>query len=211
MDVTRTDHFFHLPPDKQNAILDAAFAIFSRNGYKKASVSDIASSAGISKAMVFYYFGCKKGMYLHLVDVCGGIVLDEIKKDIDLSVTDFFERIKQATEMKMSLLKKHPALLSFYQSVFRETDPEVAGGRQKLLDEAEAARAFFVLDGADVSKFKSDVNPALLLRFFTLASEGFASAFSYDASIADIDPFVEEFYQCLALMRNHFYREEHLA
>ena len=37
-------------------IIDAALAIFGINGYKKASVSDIAAAAGISKAMVFRYY-----------------------------------------------------------------------------------------------------------------------------------------------------------
>ena len=44
------ENFLNLPEEKQNTILDAAFAAFGANGYKKASIADIAAAAGISKA-----------------------------------------------------------------------------------------------------------------------------------------------------------------
>lgn len=57
MDLER---FFRLSEEKQNSIIDAALKAFGINGYKKTSVSDIAAEAGISKAMVFHYFGTKR-------------------------------------------------------------------------------------------------------------------------------------------------------
>lgn len=54
------EKFLSLPMEKRNLIIDAALKSFGLHGYKKASISDIASSAGISKAMMFHYFGTKK-------------------------------------------------------------------------------------------------------------------------------------------------------
>ena len=48
------EKFLNLPVEKQNIIIDAALKNFAVHGYKKTSISDIASSAGISKAMVFH-------------------------------------------------------------------------------------------------------------------------------------------------------------
>jgi len=64
------EKFLNLPMEKQNSIIDAALKTFAVHGYKKTSISDISSSAGISKAMVFYYFGTKKELYLYLVNTC---------------------------------------------------------------------------------------------------------------------------------------------
>lgn len=61
------EKFLNLPVEKQNIIIDAALKNFAVHGYKKTSISDIASSAGISKAMVFHYFGTKKELYVYLV------------------------------------------------------------------------------------------------------------------------------------------------
>jgi len=64
--------------EKQNLIIDAALKTFAMHGYKKTSISDIASTAGISKAMVFHYFGTKKELYLYLVNTCVDSISTEV-------------------------------------------------------------------------------------------------------------------------------------
>ena len=49
---------------KRDAILDAARAAFSRNGYERASVEDIAAQAGIAKGTLYLYFKSKEELYL---------------------------------------------------------------------------------------------------------------------------------------------------
>lgn len=107
------EKFFSLPIEKQNVIINDALRTFGANGYKKASVSAIAAAAGISKAMVFHYFGTKKALYLYLVNLCGGIMMNEIIKEFDNSITDFFERIKMSSGIKVSVMKRYAAIPSF--------------------------------------------------------------------------------------------------
>ena len=56
--------FFALPIQKQEAILNAGFCVFSQNSYKKSPTSEIADAAGISKSLLFHYYG-------HLKDISG--------------------------------------------------------------------------------------------------------------------------------------------
>ncbi|WP_345432561.1 TetR/AcrR family transcriptional regulator [Actinoallomurus vinaceus] len=46
--------------DKRRAILDAAFGVFSREGYAQAGVDAIAAEAGVAKATVYNHFGDKE-------------------------------------------------------------------------------------------------------------------------------------------------------
>ena len=48
-------------------MLDVAERVFAERGYDGASMDDIAQGAGISKPMVYAYFGSKEGLYLALV------------------------------------------------------------------------------------------------------------------------------------------------
>ena len=48
------DKFFSLPAEKQQAILNAGYRVFSRNSYKNSPMSEIAGAAGISKALLFH-------------------------------------------------------------------------------------------------------------------------------------------------------------
>ena len=62
--------FYSLPEEKQSAILNAGFHVFSQNTYKKSPMREIADAAGISKALLFHYFHNKKELYLFLWDTC---------------------------------------------------------------------------------------------------------------------------------------------
>jgi TetR/AcrR family transcriptional regulator len=94
------EKFFSLPVEKQNTIIDAALKVFGANGYKKASASDIATAAGISKAMVFHYFGSKKALYLYLIEYCGTMLEAEFNEKLN-TVNDFFDRLKMISVSSM--------------------------------------------------------------------------------------------------------------
>src|SRR5690625_1105537 len=119
------ENFLNLPIEKQNLIIDAALKTFAKHGYRKTSISDIAKSAGISKAMVFHYFGTKKDLYLYLVNTCVDSLVTEVIEKFDHSITDLFDRILYTSKLKISLMEKHPNVPSFIQSTYFENDDEV--------------------------------------------------------------------------------------
>ena len=49
------DKFFTLPEERQQAVINAGYRVFSQNTYKKCPVGEIAKEAGISKSLLFYY------------------------------------------------------------------------------------------------------------------------------------------------------------
>lgn len=108
------------------------------HGYKKTSISDIASSAGISKAMVFHYFGTKKELYVYLVNMCVGSISTEVVEKFDESITDLFDRIAYTSKLKMNLMKKHPYVSSFIQSAYFENDDEVKEELKTILAKVTA-------------------------------------------------------------------------
>lgn len=201
------EKFLSLPKEKQDIIADAAMSLFGAVGYKKASVADIADAAGISKAMVFYYFGSKKALYLFLIEFAGDIIKCEIDSRFDMSITDFFDKIRLATEIKMAALKKYPGILAFLTAMYYEDDPEIADDIRKVISEGEAFGAAFVFENMDTSKFKDDIDPALVLQILTYYAEGYMSRAS-TRSVAEIDTLLEDFYRCMELLRKHFYRAE---
>lgn len=200
-----------MPLEKQNTIIDAALASFGNDGYKKTSVSDIAAAAGISKSMVFHYFGTKKELYFYLINYCGRVIVNEVSEKFDSTITDFFERIKLTTDIEISAMKKHPAIFSFIKSVYYEKDDEVREDIKALLagSEGEDFRNKIVLDGVDVSKFKDGVDLKLFMKMLVWMAEGFTSQ-SPSTVWNDIEAFCEEFYRCMEMLKNYFYKEEYL-
>lgn len=201
------ENFFSLRAEKQEHIINAALTIFGRNGYKKASISDIAGEAGIAKGMVMYYFGSKKNLYLYLIELCARIVVEEIERNLDANTTDFFDKMKAMSDLKIAVIKRHSAVLSFLTSVFFETDKEVAEDVQKFMAESEGIRAKLLFGGTDVSKFKEDIDTKLLEKFLVWASEGFVNGLPKKVTIDDIDAYVSDYYKCLDIMKKYLYKD----
>ena len=53
--------------DKRRAILDDAAAVFARQGMDKASMSQIAAQAGVSKALLYHYFPSKDSLVFAII------------------------------------------------------------------------------------------------------------------------------------------------
>ena len=57
--------FYELSEEKQQAIYNDSMEVFGDYEYNRASTDLIASKAGVSKGLLFYYFHNKKALYLH--------------------------------------------------------------------------------------------------------------------------------------------------
>ena len=49
-------------------LLTAALALFNEKGYAATSVRELVQAAGVTKPVLYYYFGNKEGIYLELMD-----------------------------------------------------------------------------------------------------------------------------------------------
>jgi AcrR family transcriptional regulator len=56
---------------RERLILDVAGQVFARRGYHDASMDEIAELAGVSKPMLYAYFGSKEGLYVTYIDRTG--------------------------------------------------------------------------------------------------------------------------------------------
>ena len=61
--IEKVDH-----AGRQGRILDAADAVFGEKGYDAATARDIAARAGVNKALIFYYFRSKDGLFEHVLE-----------------------------------------------------------------------------------------------------------------------------------------------
>jgi AcrR family transcriptional regulator len=53
--------------ERRTAILDSALAVFSERGYHSASIDDIATEAGVSKALIYEHFASKQELHADLI------------------------------------------------------------------------------------------------------------------------------------------------
>ncbi|MDR6118410.1 AcrR family transcriptional regulator [Aeromicrobium sp. SORGH_AS981] len=66
--------------DRERQILAVASVAFGTHGFVGTNVADVARAAGISKPLVYAYFGSKEGLYAACLDRAGALLGDEIER-----------------------------------------------------------------------------------------------------------------------------------
>ena len=133
--------FFSLAQEKQQAILNAGFHVFSQNSYRKSPMSEIADAAGISKALLFHYFHNKKELYLFLWDTCARITVEEMTRSGAYEQKDLFGSMDHGMQAKLRLMRQYPDIGVFAVRAFYEKDLEVSADIQKSMGQYLQAHA----------------------------------------------------------------------
>ena len=199
------DNFFKIRAEKQNHIINAAFSIFGRQGYRKASLSDIAKEAGITKGMITYYFGSKKTLYVYLVEKFHLQLVENIKEQMSSTVDNFFDRLRMVVDVNVSVIKEHPAIISFSNSFYKETDPEVMEEIKKIDTADNETGINFFLKGIDESSFKPGIDMNLVCRFMFWAFEGcLVELYESNYDESEVDELIDRLYKSLDIMQQVF-------
>ena len=90
----------------EREILDAAERVFSRHGYRGASLKLIAEEAGLPKSNILYYMGSKKALYVRLLE---GVMERWNTMLDDVSVEDDPAEVLSAfIRSKMEMSRRYP-------------------------------------------------------------------------------------------------------
>jgi len=192
--------FLSLPQEKQNRIVEAAMTLFGEAGYKKAYISEIATASRISKALVFHYFGSKKGLYSYLVYYTGKIVMTEAQHERDTANLDFFGRVAVTIKFRLNIKNRYPAMNAFIESVFNENEPEVAADIERLKAIATDMHSKVEVNPDEAGNFKGGVDPDRVVELIEKYAEGVVYGWSSNSSVDDT---MKEVDGCLNMLKTN--------
>ena len=198
------EKFFDLKKEKQDRMINAALKIFALGGYKHASTDDIVSEAGISKGLLFHYFGSKIGLYGFLYDYSVRFMKLELTGGVSSTERDYFEIRRQMEYAKMQVLKNYPYMQQFLDRCRLEDVSEalMAIERQKnVLNDMQAV----LKNQSDRSLFKNEVDYEKLDQMITFTLDGLMDARFLDGSFHP-DMLYEESCAYLNMIKTLSYR-----
>ncbi|WP_029232007.1 TetR/AcrR family transcriptional regulator [Butyrivibrio sp. VCB2006] len=151
------EKFWDLKKEKQDRMINAALKVFSQYGYYHASTDEIVKTAGISKGLLFHYFGSKIGVYDFLYDYATRFVALELTNNVEKNETDYFELYNQILAAKVAAMNKYPYIFLFLNKADEEDYLEAVGKiserRDKYHGIMEALR-----ERADITRFAPGVD-----------------------------------------------------
>ena len=192
-----------IDPEKKDRILNSAFLEFGRSGFEKASTNEIVQIAGISKGLLFHYFGSKQALYDALKEFAVGYVMDLLEEGIDWSQSDLFLRVQQITVLKLKAMEKYPHIYDFLKTAMEDIPVEEIkdqdSGRMRTL----IGRAY--RENVDYSLFRSDVDITKAIEMIQWTVEGAALKLMKGKN-QDMVQIMEEFQTYMELLRKLLYQ-----
>jgi AcrR family transcriptional regulator len=199
--------YFSLPEEKQSAILNAGFHVFSQNTYKKSPMSEIASAAGISKALLFHYFHNKKELYLFLWDTCCKITVEEMTRSGAYEQEDLFGSMDYGMQAKLRLMRQYPDIGVFAVRAFYEKDPEVSSDIQRSMGQYLDTHAAKKLQNLDPGDFIPGIDLQMMYKEMYWASEGCLWEY-IQRGYMDADAMEKDFRKLLEFWKKVYLRED---
>lgn len=117
--------FFDLKKEKQDRMINGALKVFAQQGYRHASTDDIVREAGISKGLLFHYFGSKLGVYTFVYDYSVRYMTLELSSCVDNKCKELFALMKQVETAHMHAMRGYPYMQQFLSRSMTEDVSEV--------------------------------------------------------------------------------------
>ncbi len=125
-----TESFEKISDEKQAAIIQSGITEFSQKSYMDGSTDEITKNCGISKGLLFHYFGNKKNFYLYCLEVALKRLLTDVLMP---NQTDFYGIIFFYTDEKFKLCEKYPSEMHLVNMAAREMSAKVLDEKNELI------------------------------------------------------------------------------
>lgn len=110
-------------PNTEQAIMNAAEQIFLEKGYQLATTTSIARQAGVTHAMLHYYFRTKEQIFMRVLEKNLNELFNSIRPVMTVE-SSFWETLKGGISMHFDFVNKHRNLPNMLYDVVKN-NPEL--------------------------------------------------------------------------------------
>lgn len=128
--------FEKLPPDKQEMILAVGIKEFSHKGYNDVKTDTITQKCGISKGLLFHYFGSKKDFYIYCLEKAMERLTEKTQQ---IQQADFYEILFESMSRKIALCMRYKDEMLMVNMAARDASADVARAKQQVMARYKAS------------------------------------------------------------------------
>ena len=123
--------FEKLSADKKELILSAGMKEFSQKPYKEASTDSITKACGISKGLLFHYFGSKKEFYFFCLERAMEKLTAQAQSKEE--VNDFYDILFSSMDQKFALCIHYYDEMHMVNMASRDAATEIAQHKAEMM------------------------------------------------------------------------------
>lgn len=206
--------FENLDELKKQRIIGACVTEFAQKGYEKASTNEIIQAAGISKGLLFHYFGSKKNLFLYVLDYCLQIIITSFQSYPMHYSDDIFDKLMEIGMVKLQITHTNPEISKIIAQAFINAPEDIRIEIQAKYAQLYAQFMPPVFDGIDYTKFRPGVNPTKALEVIILFLGSLEQKYSkvYEGReqslLDDIHQIMEEYAEYLEILKYGMYARQ---
>jgi AcrR family transcriptional regulator len=180
---SRYEQFLRIDADKQRRIIGAALEEFANNNYAQASTNAIVARAGISKGLLFHYFGDKEGLHRYLQSYVYHTLLGDIMAQESMAGGDVFDILTKVVYAKLHTTAKYPLEARFLvRALTGELPPALRTALNASVDQSYGSLASITAH-LDPALLKDGIDREQVGKIVTWVCEGLTNE-----ALATIDP-----------------------
>jgi AcrR family transcriptional regulator len=195
---------------KRKRLIRAAMKEFTK-GYSQANTDEITKNAGISKGLLFHYFGSKKNLFLFLLKYAAERVFNEYIK-VTLDSQDFLENTWKVSLLAKELSFQYPVLFQFLAKAVFSLPEVLPEGVPHDFHNPFEQLMLQIYENADTSLFRADIDTEKARNIIIWTLQGFSDKLlAYGSDLdnyqAHYDEITKELEEYLQLLRKLLYRD----
>ena len=123
--------FEKLSDDKKELILSAGMKEFSQKPYKEASTDSITKACGISKGLLFHYFGSKKAFYFYCLESAMEKLTAQAQSKEEAN--DFYDILFSSMDQKFALCIHYYDEMHMVNMASRDAATEIVQQKAEMM------------------------------------------------------------------------------
>ena len=158
-----------------NRLIQAAFELFVIRGYHATSLEAISSKAGLTKGSVYFYFGSKEKLILHMFEVLREDLVDGLVATLRNPVGSHVDHIIRYIHKGADFGAERPNELLFMIQIaieFARQENVIATAIRELYGDVHAAVEAVVSEAQAVGSMSSDIDARSFASMIVAVHDG---------------------------------------
>ena len=204
-----------LPEDKRQRILQASLDEFAEHGYLNASTNRIVQAAGISKGLLFHYFGSKKKLFLYVLDHTIRHLMEKMNKYSATLSGDLFETLGQYALLKMQIGIEEPQMYHILYDVYVNLPAEIKADLMERYGQILSDQRKSFIMTMDAAKLREDVTAETAANLIIDFLDGYYQrsiddykTMTPDELLASLDDMKDDIMRYLYIIKRGIYKDE---
>ncbi len=166
------EKFINLPEEKRSRIINECMKEFALKGYRNASTNVMTKNAGISKGLLFHYFGSKKQLYCYLFEYGVELITKKLNRYTVNVSKDLFEMVLEQGYQKLRIAAEEPLIYKLLFENFIHTPKDLKKEITHKFSFLFSEQQHMFYEKVDTSKFRKGIDPKKAIDIIYCFIEG---------------------------------------